>query len=137
MLIPYLFKVSILLTILTLGYRWLVRFETFSGVNRVLLWFNIAASWTLPLAPLPAWGPIEVQTEFHENLPRLIERLSVTSENKVSSGIIPANSSNAIVQEWQLTDLLLAIYFTGLILSAAIFLFQISRLLLRLRRLPS
>ncbi|WP_439583946.1 M56 family metallopeptidase [Dyadobacter bucti] len=137
MLIPYLFKVSILLTALTLGYRWLVRFETFSVVNRILLWFNVAASWTLPLAPLPAWGPIKVQTEFHEYLPRLIENLSVTSETKVSPSIITADSSNVIVQKWQLTDWLLAIYFTGLILSIAIFLFQISRLLLRLWPLPA
>jgi len=59
-LFPYILKVSLLLAMLTLAYRWLIQYETFSKVNRVLLWFNVVAAWTLPLIPLASWGPIEV-----------------------------------------------------------------------------
>ncbi|MBE9461066.1 hypothetical protein ACFP1I_18965 [Dyadobacter subterraneus] len=68
MLIAYLLKVSLILAILTLGYRWLIQFETFSKMNRVLLWNNVFAAWTLPFIPLPNWGPIEVQEEFHQQI---------------------------------------------------------------------
>lgn len=56
MLLPYLLKVSLLLAVLTLAYRWLIQYETFSKVNRVLLWLNVAAAWTLPLIPLARLG---------------------------------------------------------------------------------
>lgn len=39
MLFPYLIKVSFLLAVLTLSYRWLIQYETFSKLNR--LWRSI------------------------------------------------------------------------------------------------
>ena len=75
MLIPYLMKVSLVLAVLTLAYRWLIQFETFSKLNRMLLWLNVAAAWALPLVSLPSWGPVEVQTEFHHSIPKVVGKL--------------------------------------------------------------
>lgn len=37
MLFPYLLKVSLLLAVATLCYRWMVQFESYSRLNRALL----------------------------------------------------------------------------------------------------
>jgi hypothetical protein len=57
MLFPYLMKVSLLLAILTLGYRWLIQFETFSKLNRALLWLNVVAAWSLTTHSARRLGP--------------------------------------------------------------------------------
>lgn len=81
MLLPYLLKVSLLLAVLTLGYRWLIQYETFSRLNRALLWFNVIAAWSLPLIPLADWGPVAVQQQFHE-----VSRTQISTD--LSSGLM-------------------------------------------------
>ena len=128
MLIAYLLKVSIVLAILTLGYRWLIQFETFSKMNRVLLWFNVFAAWTLPFIPLANWGPIEVQEEFHQQIPKLI-----TSAPKISTDIITqhfskVSSLNSPQIRWTITDIILTIYFLGVILMFIKLLVQLAKM---------
>jgi hypothetical protein len=139
MLFPYLVKVSLLLAILTLGYRWLVQFETFSRVNRMLLLFNIAAAWTLPLLPLPYWGPVKVQQQFHETVPVLSEKLPRITEANVFTGplelstLIPATST---VHETQPIDILFTSYMAGVLVLTSLLLVRILALIRRLQKLP-
>lgn len=100
MLLPYLLKVSLLLAVLTLAYRWLIQFETFSKVNRVLLWLNVAAAWTLPLIPLASWGPTEVQHEFHQTLPIIALAIPVASTNISSQSLAPTLLSTEVFPTW-------------------------------------
>ena len=110
MLFPYLIKVSFLLGVLTLCYRWLIQFETFSKMNRLLLIFNVAAAWSLPLLPLPDWGPVAVQKEFHQSVPGIINAVPVIVDK-----ITPANIPGPFQQlqessELMVSDILLLIY---------------------------
>ena len=135
MLIPYLMKVSLVLAVLTLAYRWLIQFETFSKLNRVLLWLNAAAAWTLPLMSLPSWGPVEVQTEFHHSIPKVVGKLPALGEPIATIQAEPfIASAEAVASKMTAADWISAIYLSGLIVMAAYFLFQISRLLLVVAR---
>ncbi|MDQ6481625.1 M56 family metallopeptidase [Dyadobacter sp. LHD-138] len=137
MLITYLLKVSLLLAILTLGYRWLIQFETFSKVNRALLWLNVLAAWSLPFIPLPDWGPVTVQQEFHHRIPEIIKEAPVIQEK-----IVPANSSVSRVIDpqttnWNGMDWIMALYFLGVIMLTARLLYQVGKLLFNLWKMPS
>lgn len=129
MLIPYLMKVSLVLAVLTLAYRWLIQFETFSKLNRVLLWLNVAAAWTLPLVSLPSWGPVEVQTEFHHSIPKVVGKLPALGEPiatiQSASFQTPVHHSTATMSA---ADWILALYFAGMLILSARLLFQLSRL---------
>lgn len=128
MLIPYLMKVSLVLAVLTLAYRWLIQFETFSKLNRVLLWLNAAAAWTLPLISLPGWGPVEVQTGFHRSIPKVIGKLPALGQPvaAIQSASFEGQIKTATIMT--VADWITAVYFTGMIILAAWFLFQMSRL---------
>lgn len=134
MLIPYLMKVSLVLAVLTLAYRWLIQFETFSKLNRLLLWLNAAAAWTLPLISLPSWGPVEVQTEFHHSIPKVVNKLPALGQpiTTIQSG--PFEVQTSAVTTMTAAEWLMAIYFMGMIILAAYFLFQIGRLLVVIAR---
>lgn len=135
MLIPYLMKVSLVLAVLTLAYRWLIQFETFSKLNRVLLWFNAIAAWTLPLINLPSWGPVEVQTEFHHSIPKVVSKLPVLGQPIATIQAQPfAASAEAVVTKMTAADWIGALYLSGVLIMAAYFLFQIGRLFLLLAR---
>jgi beta-lactamase regulating signal transducer with metallopeptidase domain len=137
MLFPYLIKVSLLLGGLTLGYRWLIQFESFSKVNRALLWLNVAAAWLLPLIPLAEWGPVEVQQEFHQTLPELVRSIPVATRYFL---LPPAATSPILYQSatgWQISDWLLLVYGIGLLLMTGRFLYRLSGLLLSLRNAPA
>jgi beta-lactamase regulating signal transducer with metallopeptidase domain len=133
MLIAYLLKVSLLLIVLTLGYRWLLRFETFSGTNRTLLWLNVLAAWTLPLLPIANWGPESVQTEFHQKIPVVLKTVSEV-RYQVGSQIVPPQ--NIPSQSLGATDWITFAYFLVAVLLAARLLYQIGGLMYRLGRLP-
>lgn len=135
MLIPYLMKVSLVLAVLTLAYRWLIQFETFSKLNRVLLWLNAAAAWTLPLISLPSWGPVEIQTEFHHSIPKVVGKLPVLSEPiaTIQSQSFAASAEVAL-PAMNAADWISAIYFSGMLVMAGYFLFQIGRLFLLIAR---
>jgi len=136
MLFPYLLKVSFLLAVLTLSYRWLIQYETFSKINRFLLIFNVLAAWSLPLIPLAAWGPVEIQKEFHQTIPEILKTVPLEPEKII--GIYPSiNVTNQLSPEWSLMDWILAIYFVGVIYWALAFLYQIVKLLRALWKLPS
>ncbi|KAA0989509.1 M56 family metallopeptidase [Dyadobacter aurulentus] len=128
MLFPYLLKVSLLLAVLTLGYRWMVQFETFSKLNRALLWLNVMAAWTLPLIPMPDWGPVKVQTEFHQSIPKIAKVIPTVAQQ-----IIPDNGSLAMKSsKWEglgLADWLLLAYLAGVTILAVRFLYQVGKLI--------
>jgi len=128
MLIPYLMKVSLVLAVLTLAYRWLIQFETFSKLNRVLLWLNAAAAWTLPLMSLPSWGPVEVQTEFHHSIPKVVGKLPALGEPIATIQAEPFQVQASTSTTMTASDWMIAIYFAGMIILALYFLFQIGRL---------
>lgn len=129
MLIPYLMKVSLVLAVLTLAYRWLIQFETFSKLNRVLLWLNVAAAWTLPLVSLPSWGPVEVQTEFHHSIPKVVGKLPALGEPiaTIQSASLQA-SSNHTAAAMSAADWILVLHFAGMLIFSARLLLQLSRL---------
>ncbi len=147
MLLPYLLKVSLLLAALTLGYRWLIQFETFSRLNRALLWFNVLAAWSLPLIPLGDWGPVAVQRQFHEVAPTQIK--TVLAETRlIDSPTTPTIASSADLgsgtmtlfesfSAWGATEWLLLIYGLGVVVLLARFLYQLGRLALSLRKCPA
>lgn len=131
MLIPYLMKVSLVLAVLTLAYRWLIQFETFSKLNRVLLWLNVGAAWTLPLISLPSWGPVEMQTEFHQSIPKVVGKLPALAgpiTNIQSQRFTKV--AEAAIPEMTTADWISAIYLAGTFIMAAYFLLQIGRLFL-------
>lgn len=129
MLIPYLMKVSLVLAVLTLAYRWLIQFETFSKLNRVLLWLNVAAAWTLPLINLPSWGPVEVQAELHQSIPKTIKNLPLLAQPIATLQPQPFGATTkATLPEMTAADWMSAIYLAGMAVMAFFFLFQISRL---------
>lgn len=129
MLIPYLMKVSLVLAVLTLAYRWLIQFETFSKLNRLLLWLNVAAAWILPLVSLPSWGPVEVQTEFHHSIPKVVGKLPALGEPiatiQSASLKAPVHNTTAAMSA---ADWILALYFAGMLVLSVRLLFQLSRL---------
>jgi beta-lactamase regulating signal transducer with metallopeptidase domain len=135
MLFPYLLKVSLLLAVLTLGYRWLIQFETFSKLNRALLWLNVVAAWSLPLVPLPAWGPLRVQTEFHHNIPKVVGKVPILAEPiaVVQSRTFHAPTSTTL-PALSVSDWILMVYLAGVSILAAFFLAQVGRLFLILVR---
>lgn len=130
MLIPYLMKVSLVLAVLTLAYHWLIQFETFSKLNRVLLWLNVAAAWTLPLIDLPNWGPVEVQTGFHHSIPKVVDKLPALVQPVAAFQSGPLKAQTGSVITMTAADWITTIYFAGMIVSAAYFLFQLGRLLI-------
>ncbi|HEV7348938.1 M56 family metallopeptidase [Telluribacter sp.] len=137
MLLPYLLKVSLLLAALTLAYRWLIQYESYSGLNRVLLWLNVLAAWTLPLIPLATWGPVEVQQEFHRVIPEVINKVPVFVGEAAPAALAPAIAATQPTTTWGVMDWLFLVYGIGLLIFSARFLFQLFRMLRALWRLPS
>jgi hypothetical protein len=137
MFITYLLKVSLLLAILTLGYRWLIQFETFSKINRALLWLNVVAAWSLPFIPLPNWGPVTVQQEFHHRISEIVKAPPVTQEKMAQTGIAVSEVVNLQSPNWNWMDWIMAIYFSGVIVLTARFIFQVGKLLFALWKLPT
>lgn len=137
MLITYLLKVSLLLAVLTLGYRWLIQFETFSKINRALLWLNVVAAWSLPFLPLPNWGPVTVQQEFHHRIPEIVKAAPVIQEKIVQAGFPVSTVPNLQSTNWHWMDWIWALYLLGVIVLTARLLFQIGKLLFALWKLPS
>ncbi|GAB3174533.1 M56 family metallopeptidase [Telluribacter humicola] len=138
MLLPYLLKVSLLLAALTLAYRWLIQYESFSGLNRVLLWLNVLAAWSLPLMPLPDWGPVAVQQEFHRAVPAVINQVPALAREVAPEVVVPIVSATAAEpQGIQVTEALLLLYLLGVVALAGRLLWQVGRMLHTLRQLPS
>ncbi|WAC09816.1 M56 family metallopeptidase [Dyadobacter pollutisoli] len=137
MLFLYLMKVSLLLAVLTLGYRWLIQFETFSKLNRALLWLNVLAAWSLPLIPLADWGPVEVQAEFHQTIPKIAKVVPVVKQEISSFNPAPSFINSHHLPQWNIMDALTLIYLAGVAIMLAIFLFQVGRLIRLLWKSPS
>ena len=137
MLLPYLLKVSLLLAVLTLAYRWLIQYETFSKINRVLLWLNVAAAWTLPLIPLANWGPTEVQREFHQTLPEIAQAIPAVSQSISSQSLAHVLLPINVVPDWGAAEWLLLVYGLGVACMACLFLFRLSRLVFALWKRPA
>ncbi|REA56699.1 peptidase M56 BlaR1 [Dyadobacter luteus] len=136
MLFVYLIKVSFLLAILTLGYRWLVQFETFPRLNRVLLILNVVAAWVIPILPLPDWGAVQIQQEFHKTIPDIVN-LAPSITPKVAE--IVSNGSYEAVEatpQLYLAGIFLLIYLCGVIYMLFTFTYQAGKLFLTLRKQP-
>ncbi len=136
-LLPYLLKVSLLLAVLTLAYRWLIQFETFSKVNRVLLWLNVAAAWALPLIPLATWGPTEVQQRFHRTLPAIAQAIPSASLSVPAQSPVPTLLPAEAVDAWGMAEWLLLLYGIGVAYMAFRFLFRLGRLVRSIWRRPT
>lgn len=137
LLLPYLLKVSLLLAALTLAYRWLIQFETFSHLNRALLWLNVLAAWTLPLIPLASWGPVEVQQEFHRTLPELVAAVPSVAPTLVTIGTQSASKGTSGTSVWELVDWLMLVYCLGAGVMLVRFLSQVVSLWRTLKRHPA
>lgn len=128
MLFPYLLKVSLVLATLTLAYRWLIQFETFSKLNRVLLWFNVTVAWLLPFTPLPDWGPVEVQRQFHQTLPEIRTNIPISAPVSLIPARSVASAPLATGKDPALANWLLIGYLAGLLIVAVRFLTQLTNL---------
>jgi beta-lactamase regulating signal transducer with metallopeptidase domain len=136
MLFPYLIKVSLLLAALTLGYRWLIQFETFSRVNRVLLWLNVAAAWLLPLIPLAHWGPVKVQQELHQSLPALVKVAPIPIK-QLAAPITSLPAFMELSHVWSVSNWLMLFYLVGVLCMAGRFMMQAGGLILSLYKAPA
>jgi len=135
MLFPYLLKVSFLLGVLTLSYRWLIKYETFSKINRVLLFLNVAAAWSLPLIPLAGWGPVDVQSEFHQKIPvvgKTFPAVLQTNTAEIHSDI----KARGAVSNLALEDFLIGAYFLGVLFMSLRLFYQLKGILCTLWSLP-
>ncbi len=137
MLLPYLLKVSLLLAALTLSYRWLIQFETFSHLNRALLWLNVLAAWSLPLIPLAEWGPVEVQQEFHRTLPEIVDAVPTIVVPIAKKSIEITSQGTPGTLGWKLADWFLLVYCLGVGVMLARFLYQAGGLWRALWRHPA
>ncbi|GAB2787084.1 hypothetical protein GCM10027275_34640 [Rhabdobacter roseus] len=149
-LLPYLLKVSVTLALLTLGYRWLVRRETFSGLNRSLLWINVLAAWLLPWVPLAHWGPAQVQQQVQQQVQRValwpVLESTLIAENTLATSQVPlsqfqpvpeSTSALAWVGTWGWAEWLLALYLLGAGTLLLRLLVGTCRLVSRLRKCPA
>jgi beta-lactamase regulating signal transducer with metallopeptidase domain len=125
----YLLKVSLLLAILTLGYRWMVQFETFSKFNRLLLWLNVIAAWLLPLTPMPHWGPVKMQTEIHHTIPKITAAAPVLKQQISSFNPAPSVINSQNLHTLNISEILLLIYIGGVAILTIRFLFQMGHLI--------
>jgi beta-lactamase regulating signal transducer with metallopeptidase domain len=137
MLFLYFMKVSLLLAVLTLGYRWLIQFETFSKLNRALLWLNVLAAWSLPLIPLADWGPVEVQAEFHQTIPKIAKVVPEVRQEIATFNPAPSVLNRQHLPQWDIMNVISMIYLAGVACMVSVFLFQISGLLRQLWKSPS
>lgn len=136
MILLYLIKVSFLLGVLTLAYRWLVRYETFSHTNRLILLLNIVAAWTLPLIPLYSWGPVEVQKQFHQVTPKVIDTITPVVKPVSTHFQTGQIASTSLVTAWDFMDWIVLIYTMGLVIHFALLLFSVSKLVVALIKAP-
>ena len=137
MLFPYLIKVSFLLAVLTLCYRWLIQFETFSKMNRLLLVLNVATVWSIPLLPLPDWGPVQVQKEFHHTIPQIVNSVPLIAGKITPVNITESFHLEQLSTELVVTDILMLIYFSVVAYMTLLFLYQILEMFLALWKQPS
>ncbi|NIJ51903.1 M56 family metallopeptidase [Dyadobacter arcticus] len=143
MLFPYLLKVSLLLGVLTLGYRWMVQFETYSKFNRLLLWLNVLAAWSLPLIPLPNWGPTRIQAEFHQSIPKIAQAAPAVKHKIAAYNPAPTvvshqrlSSLNQKLKSLHVMQWLLVVYISGVLVLASHFFYQVGGLVWVLLRSP-
>lgn len=67
----YLLQASLIMGVLTLSYWFLLRRAMWFGLNRYLLWLNVALSLGLPLVELPDFRPEPVRQLVQKTLPAL------------------------------------------------------------------
>lgn len=137
MLIAYLLKVSLILAVLTLGYRWLIQFETFSKTNRILLWFNVFAAWLLPFTPLPNWGPVEMQEEFHQQIPQLMKSSPMVYKGIAVQQMNIVSPFSFYQIPWTITDIILSVYIVGVIFMSIKLFAQLVKMSYTLWKSPS
>jgi len=67
-LLTYLLQAGLLLTVLTLGYRLVLRRSMWFTLNRYLLWLNVGLATLLPLIELPDFRPEPVRRFVQQTL---------------------------------------------------------------------
>lgn len=98
-------QVSVLMTFLYIGYKWLLSGRTFHAFNRTILLIIIAAAWLIP-AFIPMLKPRPI-IDTEAGLPIMISATDSPSQTTTSSPLL----------NWQL--LLIAAYITGVTVSIA------------------
>ena len=68
-LLTYLLQAGLILTVLTIGYRLVLRRSMWFAVNRYLLWLNVGLAIGLPLVELPDFRPEPVRQFVQQTLP--------------------------------------------------------------------
>ena len=143
--LPYIVNVAVILLACLAFYKLLLRRETFYKVNRYMLITCLAISFALPLLQVPqqfslrkpattsvVQKPIPIVTEQVQQAPATVKE---NTEN-TSGGNNLSQSTSAKFSFAQLMTWLFWIYWFGVIVFAASFIFQLALLLWRAYRNP-
>jgi hypothetical protein len=145
MILPYIINVAVILLACLAFYKLLLRRETFYKVNRYMLIACLAISFALPLLQVPqqfslrkpattsvVQKPTLIVTEQGQQQPPVVKQ---DAEN-ADTGNNLSQSSSAKFSFAQLMTWLFWIYWFGVIVFAASFIFQLALLLWRAYRNP-
>ncbi len=145
MILPYIINVAVILVACLAFYKLLLHRETFYKVNRYMLITCLAISFALPLLQVPAQfslrKPSVVNTESSPDSYRVVSSETATPVIKQDAptsdkGNNLAQSSSAKFSFAQFMNWLFWIYWFGVFIFAASFLFQLILLLWRAYRNP-
>lgn len=134
--IPYLFKTSVLLLVLSLGHYLLLRRETFFQANRLILWLSLVGALWLPLVKLPDLRPeliryfagVARRFEIRNHIIRdLKSRIVPTPRRVPRMNLPPGNESQVQIGEVELP----AQSFSWMIVLGSIYCFVAGFLLVR------
>ena len=146
MILPYIINVAVILLACLAFYKLLLRRETFYKVNRYMLITCLAISFALPLLQVPAQfslrKPVTVKTEtlnVKSETANTKQPVAPTATQNVptsDNGNNLAQTTSAKFSFAQLMTWLFWIYWFGVIVFAASFVFQLALLLWRAYRNP-
>ena len=142
--LPYIINVAVILLACLAFYKLLLRRETFYKVNRYMLITCLAISFALPLLQVPQQFSLRKPATSEVQKPTLIVTEQVQQQPPVikqdaenaDTGNNLAQSSSAKFSFAQLMTWLFWIYWFGVIVFAASFIFQLALLLWRAYRNP-
>jgi len=145
-MIPYILKVALILAGCLAFYKVVLRRETFYRVNRMTLMLCLFISFSLPLLQVPQqWSfrkPAKETIQSVQNPVVTNPASQQTQTNPVVAPVTPVNNNTAeaesgpVISIRQFMSWLFWIYWFGVILFGASFLFQVILLLWRARRNP-
>ncbi|QKZ11978.1 M56 family metallopeptidase [Spirosoma sp. KUDC1026] len=138
----YVLLANGLLVVVSAAYYLLLRHETFFGVNRLILWLGVVASFTLPLVELPDWSPQPVQTAIQRTTqvvrPEYFKQpiLPQLATQSVETNL-PVDSGTAFTLTWmEAVACLYGFILFGLLIRFSSQLFSLLRLIRRSEQEP-